>query len=57
MNTQPRAAGGCLLAALTIVGAIVGVILGQATAGLLGGFAAGVIAAFAVALWDARRPQ
>lgn len=56
MNRQPRAAGGCLLAALTILGAVAGIASGQATAGLLGGFAAGVVAAIAVALWDSRRP-
>ena len=56
MNDRPRAAGGCLLAALTIGGALAGLAIGQASAGLLGGFAAGVVAAIAVALWDAKRP-
>lgn len=56
MNDRPpRIAGGFLLAVLTLLGAVVGVALGQTTVGLLVGFAAGVLIAVAVAIWDARR--
>ncbi len=51
----PMAAGGCLLALLTLGGAGVGVAVHQASLGLLGGFALGVVAAVLVAVWDARR--
>ena len=55
-NRTPRAAGGCLLALLTLVGAGIGVAVHQASLGLIGGFVAGVVAAALVAVWDARRP-
>ena len=54
-ETPPRVAGGCLLAAMTLAGAALGVWAGEATAGLLAGFAAGAAAAVILAVWDARR--
>ncbi len=55
-NRPPRAAGGFLLALLTLVGAGIGVAVHQASLGLIGGFVVGALAAVGVAVWDARRP-
>ena len=51
----PRVAGGCLLAGFTLLGAAIGVALGEASAGLLSGFATGAVLAIFVAIWDSRR--
>jgi uncharacterized membrane protein len=52
--TTPRQAGGCLIAAGLMLGAGIGVAVGESSAGLLIGLAVGVIAAVAMALRDRR---
>lgn len=51
---QPRA-GGCLLALCLLLGAGLGALVGEGSAGVLIGFGVGVLAAVALMLWDRRR--
>jgi hypothetical protein len=50
----PPAGGGCLIAAGLILGPIVGLLLGETSAGLLVGGAVGVVAAIVLALVQRR---
>lgn len=52
--TSP-AGGGCLLAICVILGALLGVVFHQISAGIVGGIVVG--AAIAVALWMKDRPR
>jgi hypothetical protein len=52
--TTPRRAGGCLIAGGLMLGAAIGVMMGEPSAGLLIGLTVGVVAAIAMALADRR---
>jgi hypothetical protein len=54
-NTSPPAAGGCLLAASIVVGAFVGVVYNQISAGIVIGVAVGAVIAVAIWLRDRTR--
>lgn len=54
-NSQPRVAGGIFVALGLLVGAIVGIAMNEASAGMIGGFAIGCAIAVAVWLLDRKR--
>ena len=53
-SNKPRA-GGALIALATLLGAVVGIVLGQPSIGLLAGFGVGSIAAVAIWYSETRR--
>jgi uncharacterized membrane protein len=52
--STPRRAGGCLIAGGIMLGAIIGVMIGESSAGLLIGLGIGVAGAVAMVLMDRR---
>lgn len=54
--TPPRRAAGAFLAIAILMGAVAGVAIGQASAGVLAGAGVGIAAALILFLLDRRRP-
>ncbi len=50
-----RLGGGCLIAAGLLIGPVVGVFIGQVSAGLIVGGALGIVAAIILALYERRK--
>jgi hypothetical protein len=52
----PVRGGGCLIAAGLVIGPLLGLMVGQTSAGLVIGGLAGIAGAIALAIADARKP-